>query len=217
MVSGSVGETHVLPTILPVFVIPGAMVLPHGRIPLVVFEPRYLALVDDALGHGRLFGLIQTDPHHGGTVPDLQRIGTLARIIAFGETGDGRYLITIQGVSRFHVQGERTGTKGYRRLDVGYDGYATDLDQPTVTLPDRQTLIELVQAQLGSMDMAGDWEALSSLSDDQLIDRLAMACPFNADERQALLEAPDHHTRCALMIAMLQRELISDSGPATIH
>ena len=216
MASGSVGDT-VLPQILPVFAIPGAVVLPHGRIPLIVFEPRYISLIDDCLGNGRMFALIQPDPPNPGVVKDLHMIGTLVRVVAFGETGDGRYLITAQGISRFHVVGERTGLKGYRRVDVSYKGFETDLAEPTVKLPDRAKLIELVRAHLGKLDVTGDWEALNSLSDDQLTDRLAMACPFSPEERQALLEAPDHLNRCDLMIALLQRELVSDSGSSTIH
>ena len=216
MASGSVGEI-LLPQILPVFAIGGAVVLPRGRIPLIVFEPRYISMIDDALGNGRMFALIQPDPPTAGLVPGLSNIGTLVRVVAFGETGDGRYLITGQGVSRFQVIGERTGRKGYRRVEVTYAGFEQDLVEPSVALQDRPKLIELVRAHLGSTGISGEWDSLDTLSDDQLTDRLAMACPFSPEERQALLEAPDHKTRCALMIALLQRELISESGGATIH
>lgn len=216
MVSGSIGET-ILPSILPIFVVPSAVVLPHGRMPLMVFEPRYLALVDDALGQGRMFGLIQPDPMQPGPVVDLHKVGTLVRIVGFGETGDGRYLITIHGINRFTVVEEHDQIKGYRRITVSYGDFPTDITEPVVSLPERTNLIDLVKTHLGNLDMAGDWDALATLSDDQLVDRLAMACPFNAHERQALLEALDHKTRCSLMIALLQRELINESGPATIH
>jgi len=216
MASGSVTET-VLPQILPVFAIPGAVALPHGRIPLIVFEPRYISLVDDCLGNGRVFALIQPDLPNPGPVKGLGTVGTLVRIVAFGETGDGRYLITAQGVSRFQVLGERTGRKGYRRVDVSYTGFEKDLIEPTVKLPERLKLIELVRSHLGNLDVTGDWDALNTLSDDQLTDRLAMACPFSPEERQALLEAPDHLSRCDLMIALLQKEMISESGSSTIH
>ena len=216
MAIGSVGEI-VLPRILPVFVVPGAVVLPHGRIPLIVFEPRYLALIDDCLGNGRTFALAQPDPPRPGPVADLHSVGTLVRVVAFGETGDGRYLITAHGVSRFQMIGEHPGTKGYRLVEVDYAPYRSDLDEPSVLLPERAKLIDLVRAHLGALDLSGDWDALDNLSDDQLIDRLAMACPFSAEERQALLEANDHQTRCALMIALLQRDLINESGSSTLH
>lgn len=216
MASGSQGEI-LLPQILPVFAIGGAVVMPKGRIPLIVFEPRYISMIDDALGNGRMFALIQPDPPTEGVVPGLHSVGTLVRVVAFGETGDGRYLITGHGISRFKVIGERTGRKGYRRVEVNYMGFEQDLTEPQVTLPERAKLIELVRAHLGSLDLSGDWDSLATLSDDQLTDRLAMACPFSPEERQALLEAPDHQTRCSLMIALLQRELISESGNATIH
>ena len=165
----------------------------------------------------RKLGLIQPDPLHPGPVPDLNPVGSLVRIVGFGETGDGRYLITIHGINRFTVLGEQDQIKGYRRLAVSYNAFPTDVSEPVVSLPERTNLIDLVKTHLGNLDMAGDWEALTTLSDDQLIDRLAMACPFSATERQALLEAADHKTRCALMIALLQKELINESGPATIH
>ncbi len=216
MATGSVGDTT-LPQILPVFAVPGAVVLPHGRIPMIVFEPRYIAMIDDALGKGRLFALVQPDPQTPGPVKDLHAVGTLVRIVAFGETGDGRYLITGQGICRFHIVAERPGDNGYRRVEVNYTGYQKDLDEPKIVLTDRAKLIELMRAHLGALDISGDWDALDSLSDDQLTDRLAMVCPFSPEERQALLEAVDHQTRCSLMIALLQRDLIAESGSSTIH
>ncbi|MBX9633501.1 MAG: LON peptidase substrate-binding domain-containing protein, partial [Magnetospirillum sp.] len=117
-----------LPRVLPVFAISGVLLLPGGRLPLTVFEPRYLALTDDALGAGRLFGLVQPAPDKvpDGPVPGLYSVGTLARITAFGETGDGRYLITSLGLSRFRLAGEVEGRSGYRRVLAEYGPFSGD-------------------------------------------------------------------------------------------
>ena len=215
--SGGSSVITKLPDILPVFAVTSAIVLPRGTIPLMVFEPRYLAMVDDALGAGRLFGLVQ--PSNGATTPvtGLCGVGTLARISAFGETGDGRYLITAQGVSRFKVIAEEAGRAGYRRVSVSYSGYSADLTEPNITVDSRSQLLDLVRTHLGGMDPSGEWEALDTLADDRLVDRLAMASPFSADEKQALLEAADHTQRCRLMVALFQRDLMSESCGTTLH
>ncbi|MCA1907412.1 MAG: LON peptidase substrate-binding domain-containing protein, partial [Magnetospirillum sp.] len=116
-----------LPSVLPVFAVPGALLLPGGRLPLTVFEPRYLALTDDVLGAGRLLALVQPTASGDGPAPGLYSVGTLGRVVAFGETGDGRYLITCQGITRFRVAGETEGKSGYRRVLADYAPFAADL------------------------------------------------------------------------------------------
>lgn len=206
-----------LPSVLPVFAIPGAILLPGGRVPLIVFEPRYLAMVDDALGAGRLFGLVQ--PNQNTTVPvdGLYGVGTLARIVAFGETGDGRYLITAQGMNRFAIRKEEEGISGYRRVSVDYTPFAADLESRTIHLAERSRLISLVRAHLGTQDSSTEWEALDNLSDDELTDRFAMACPFSVEDKQALLETTNHTERCHLMIALIQRDLMNEGSGSTVH
>ena len=212
--AGGTKADPVLPDILPVFPIEGAIVLPGSRIPLMVFEPRYIALLEDCLGQGRLFGLIQPDAQG-----DLAAVGTLVRVTAFAETGDGRFLITIEGMHRFGIVAEEQGAKGYRRMRVGYDAFAADRLSSSVQLGyDVAVLVKLVRSHLGDLEMTNaDWETLSSLADDLLVDRLAMACPFCSKDRQALLEAPDHSARCSLMIALLQRDLPGAFGSHTLH
>lgn len=206
-----------LPSVVPVFAIPGAILLPGGRVPLIVFEPRYLAMIDDALGAGRLFGLVQ--PNQNTTVPadGLYAVGTLARIVAFGETGDGRYLITAQGMHRFAIRNEEEGRSGYRRVAVDYAPFAADLETRSVHLAERSRLISLVRAHLGTQETGSDWEALDNLSDDELTDRFAMACPFSVEDKQALLETTSHTERCHLMIALIQRDLMNEGNGSTVH
>ena len=214
MVGG--GARH-FPPVVPVFAVPGAILLPGGRVPLVVFEPRYLSLIDDALGEGRVFGLVQPFEGLATPVAGLHPVGTLARIAAFGETGDGRYLITAQGLSRFRLVEEVELRSGYRRVAVDYRPYRDDLAETEVVLPERDHLLALIRAHLGGLGLAGELDPLDSLKDAELADRMAMACPFSSEEKQALLEAPTHLERCRLMIAMIQRELLTDGGGSTIH
>ena len=208
-----------LPAVVPVFAVAGAILLPGGRLPLVVFEPRYLALVDDALGDGRLFALVQPyDGGSGGPADGLHAVGTLARITAFGETGDGRYLITAAGLCRFRITAEAEERSGYRRVAADYTPFLADLEERTVKLPERDRLLALIRAHLTGLGLGEDLDPLGSLPDSELADRMAMACPFPSDDKQALLEASTHTERCRLMIAMIQRELLADGGGgSTVH
>jgi Lon protease-like protein len=217
MAMPSGGKAWELPAWLPVFAIPGVILLPGGQVPLVVFEPRYLALVDDALGAGRLFALVQPSEGSAGPIDGLHAVGTLARITAFGEMGDGRYLITAAGIHRFRLTAEQAPRSGYRVVAADYAPFSGDRDDRPVTLKDRDRLLALIRAHLGSLDLNADLDALERLSHGELADRMAMACPFPAEEKQVLLEAPTHAERCRLMIAMIQRSLLAAGGGTTMH
>lgn len=206
-----------LPRDVPVFAVSGAILLPRGTSPFMVFEPRYLAMVDDALGAGRMFGLIQPRDDRSGSVSGLYDVGCLARITAFGETGDGRYLITALGLCRFRPTGEVEGRAGYRRVRADYRPYAADLDGSDKGPVDRRALLSIVRAYLGGLGMTADIAQLEKADDADLAVRLAMACPFAPAEKQALLEAVDHAERCRLMTSMIQRELLNEGGGSSIH
>jgi Lon protease-like protein len=208
-----------LPRDLPVFAVSGAILLPKGTAPFMVFEPRYLAMVDDCLGLGRMFALVQPrdDKDRGGTVTGLYDTGCLARITAFGETGDGRYLITAAGICRFRLAGEVEGRAGYRRVRTDYIPYAADLDGSDTGPVDRRGLLTIVRAYLGGLGMSADIAQLEKADDADLTVRLAMACPFAPAEKQALLEAASHAERCRLMTTLIQRELLNESGGSSIH
>ncbi|CAA7614828.1 conserved hypothetical protein [Candidatus Terasakiella magnetica] len=206
-----------LPPELPVFAISGAILLPGGTMPLMVFEPRYLALVDDALAARRLFSLVQPTDGAGGVVPGLYGTGTVARITAFGETGDGRYLITVAGMCRFTLIGEGEERNGYRRVKADYGPYLSDLAGSDKGPIERRPLLAIVRSYLGGLGMATDLAQLEKADDADLTIRLAMACPFSPGEKQALLEASSHAERCQLMTALIQRELLSESGNSSIH
>lgn len=206
-----------LPRDVPVFAVSGAILLPRGTSPFMVFEPRYVAMVDDALGAGRMFGLVQPRDDRSGAVSGLYDVGCLARITAFGETGDGRYLITALGLCRFRPTGEVEGRAGYRRVRVDYRPYAADLDGSDKGPVDRRALLSIVRAYLGGLGMSADIAQLEKADDADLAVRLAMACPFAPAEKQALLEAVDHAERCRLMTSMIQRELLNEGGGSSIH
>lgn len=206
-----------LPRDVPVFAVSGAILLPRGTSPFMVFEPRYLAMVDDALGAGRMFGLIQPRDDRSGSVSGLYDVGCLARITAFGETGDGRYLITALGLCRFRPTGEVEGRAGYRRVRADYRPFAADLDGSDKGPVERRALLSIVRAYLGGLGMSADIAQLEKADDADLAVRLAMACPFAPEEKQALLEAVNHAERCRLMTSMIQRELLNEGGGSSIH
>lgn len=180
-----------LPETLAVFPLPGAILLPRSRLPLHIFEPRYLAMVEDCLKTDRrMIGMIQP---RGG--PDgaqaLASVGCAGRITSFSETEDGRMLITLMGVSRFRVVEEISGFVPYRRCRVDWTPFLND---PGGTDADtdfpREAFLEKLQRYLKARNLGVDWATLKEADDELLINALAMLCPFAPEEKQALLEAP---------------------------
>lgn len=206
-----------LPPVLPVFAVPGALLLPGGRLPLTVFEPRYLAMTDDVLGAGRLLALVQPTASGDGPAPGLYSVGTLGRIVAFGETGDGRYLITCLGISRFRIAGEAEGKSGYRRVLADYTPFAADLAGEPDPVFDRRRLVGAVTACLAQNGLASDLAKLDSANDRDLITTLAMAAPLSPEEKQALLEVPSLGERARMMIAIFEMAVLSEAGETIRH
>ncbi|MGE5517625.1 MAG: LON peptidase substrate-binding domain-containing protein [Bacteroidota bacterium] len=209
-----------LPRLLPVFALSGVLLLPGARLPLTVFEPRYLALVDAALGLGRMFALVQPAPEGTapGAVAGLYGTGTLARISAFGETGDGRYLITATGIARFRLAGEVEGRAGYRRVVAEYGPYAADIAPPAERPQvDRRRLMTAVGTYLTRQGVALDLNKLEDASDGELVTALAMAAPLSPEEKQALLEAATVTDRASLMTAMFEMALLAEAGHSVLH
>lgn len=191
-----------LPAILPVFPLDGAMLLPGGRLPLNVFEPRYLAMVDDALKGARMIGMIQ--PADAGPHPMLRPVGCAGRIVTFAEAEDGRYLITLQGVCRFDAGEELPIENGYRRLRPGWARFARDLTDESGAMLNRPRLFAALKAYFRRHEIDCDWKAVENTPDDRLVTLLSMVCPFEPDEKQALLEAPDSTARAKLMTAFVE-------------
>lgn len=208
-----------LPPEIGIFPLTGALLLPGGRLPLNVFEPRYLALVEASLGEGRSFGMIQPDPGapEGSSGPGLYRVGCLGRLSSFAEAEDGRFLVTLIGTIRFRVGAEVPGRDGYRRIRPDYAPFAADLDRTapsTGQMPglDRPALLDALRTYFRAKGIEANWEAIDRLDDQALITTLAMLCPFEPAEKQALLEAPDHAARGAMLTAMLQMDSLPGPG-----
>lgn len=197
-----------IPDEFPVFPLSGALLLPGGKLPLNIFEPRYLALVEDSLAAGRMFGMIQPDPGmprapHG---PGLYRCGCLGRLSSFSEAGDGRYLITLTGVIRFTVQRETGLRRGYRRVAADVSPWEADRQAERAMLPatDRDHLLAALRDYFNVQAFKANWSALADMPDADLVTTLCMACPFEPAEKQALLEAPDLPARTAMLLALLR-------------
>lgn len=196
-----------LPAEIPVFPLSGALLLPEGRLPLNIFEPRYLAMVEDSLGAGRMFGMVQGDPalpRRGGESP-LYRVGCLGRVSSFAEAEDGRLLITLTGVIRYRIATEIGGRRGYRRVLADYAEFAADLDlgAPPPTL-DRDALLGALRPYFRARGIEANWDAIEETADAMLVTTLSMVCPFDVREKQALLEAPALQDRARMLIALLQ-------------
>ena len=194
-----------LPETIPVFPLPGALLLPRSRLPLHIFEPRYLAMLDDVLrSDHRLIGMVQ--PYDApGEADKLHNIGCAGRLTAFSETEDGRYMVTLSGVSRFRITQELTGFTPYRRCDVDWSGYDRDLGQveldPTFA---RDDFMNLLGRFFDDQGLKTDWESLGEAEDELLINSLSMLCPFEPEDKQALLEAPTLATRRETLITLIE-------------
>jgi uncharacterized protein len=200
-----------LPGVIPVFPLPGALLLPRGQMPLNIFEPRYLAMVDDALRDGhRLIGMIQPDPAQDGRSdkPKLFAVGCVGRITQLSETGDGRYLIELTGVSRFRVEEEISAPTEYRQCQVTYAPFAGDfVARKGEQQVDRAALLGALREFLKTNNLEADWEGIEKAPNEALVNALSMMSPYGTQEKQALLEAPDLKTRAEILVAITQIEL----------
>jgi len=200
-----------MPGVIPVFPLPGALLLPRGQMPLNIFEPRYLAMIDDALRDGhRLIGMIQPDASHSESAekPVLYKIGCVGRITQLAESGDGRYLIELTGVARFRVEEELKVATQYRQCRVTYAPFADDfVARKGENAVDRAGLLAALTDFLKANDLKADWEDIDKAPNEALVNALSMMSPYGAAEKQALLEAPDLKTRAEILIAITEIEL----------
>jgi len=201
-----------LPDVIPVFPLEGALLLPRGQIPLNVFEPRYLAMVDDALAGKRIIGLIQPEEDAGGEFPQLRSVGCAGRITGFSETEDGRYLITLTGIVRFQVLEEVPTRTPYRVCRVTADPFRADFDVAGEADVDREQLLGAFRAYLAAHDLEADWDSVSRASNESLVNGMAMLSPYGPAEKQALLEAPDLKTRAETLVALTEVTLAREAG-----
>ncbi|RIJ17833.1 peptidase S16 [Henriciella mobilis] len=201
-----------LPDTLPVFPLAGALVFPRWSLPLNIFEPRYLNMIDDAMSGHRLIGMIQ--PAGGSKqAPHLARVGCAGRVTSYSETEDGRYLINLSGICRFSVVEELDVTTPYRQVRADWSRFAADLSEPEPTcLPDRAHLAEALKKYVAVNEMEVDWDAVETAPLETLVNALAAGCPFSPMEKQALLEASDLCGRCDALIALLDMDISGDDS-----
>jgi len=206
---------------LPVFPLTGVILLPRVQLPLNIFEPRYLAMIDAVLSGARLLGVLQpseapvdseTESPPGKSAP-LQSVGTVGRLSGFQETPDGRYIISLTGVCRFHVERERQTENPFRMVNVDYAPYCDDLiDDDGTDAVDRTYLLQVLKSYLKANDLSADWSSIDSATNTFLINTLSMICPYGPQEKQALLEAGTLAKRAEVLIALAEMELASNSA-----
>jgi len=205
-----------LPKSLPLFPLTGAVLLPRGQLPLNIFEPRYLEMFDYALQGDRLIGMIQPVEHEDSVPhPRLTQVGCAGKIASFRETEDNRYLVTLAGICRFRLSGEMQTTTPWRAGFCDFGAFASDLAQPRDEAFPRERLLVALKAYLASRDLQADWKGVMTAPGEALVNALAMMCPFEPNEKQALLEAPGFHERASTLMALL--EMGSEPGSSTLN
>jgi Lon protease-like protein len=205
-----------LPQSLPLFPLTGVVLLPRGHLPLNIFEPRYLEMVNYALSGDRLIGMIQPVESEDKVLkPRLSQVGCAGKIVSFQETEDNRYLISLNGICRFRLNGEMQATTPWRAGFCDFAPFAGDLAQPHEEELPRKRLLEALKAYLTSRDMQADWNSVLTAPAEALINALAMMCPFDPAEKQALLEAQTFQDRASTLMALL--EIGGESGPSTLN
>ena len=204
-----------LPAVIPVFPLAAALLLPRADMPLNIFEPRYLAMVDAALCGGRVFGMVQPDdnapPVEYG--PALCTVGCAGRITSYAETGDNRYMITLTGIARFRIVGELAASTPFRQCRVTAVPFSADFTAcANDDAVDRDSVLRTFCAYLKAHSLQADWESVGRASNETLVNALAMMAPFGPAEKQALLEAPDLRARAETLIAITEVSLAGDTG-----
>jgi uncharacterized protein len=195
-----------LPAILPIFPLTGVLLLPRGQLPLNIFEPRYLAMTRDAMAGDKMIGMVQpSDPSQSlAGNPPVYPTGCAGLVASFAETSDRRFLITLTGLSRFRIREELPVVNGYRRVAADWTDFAGDLGGEEEIDFDRARLLRGLRAYFERHRISANWEALSTVRGERLIASLAMVCPFEPREKQALLEAADLGARAQLLTAIVE-------------
>jgi Lon protease-like protein len=204
-----------LPETIPVFPLPGGLLLPRAEMPLNIFEPRYIAMVDAALGGQRVIGMVQPEGSADSAAarPSLRSVGCAGRITAVEESGDGRYAITLTGITRFHIREEVATATSFRICRVTAAAFAGDFrEHEGAATVDRTAVLKTFRAYLEAHNLEADWETVGQASNEMLVNALAMMAPFDPAEKQALLEAPDLRARAETLVAITEMSLARESA-----
>ena len=202
------------PKKIPIFPLTGAVLFPGTQLPLNIFEPRYVQMIDDALaGPGRLMGMIQPkSPNQESGNNSLKKVGCIGRISSFNEAEDNRYLITLSGIVRFEVDEELDVTTPYRQVIANYENYKLDIEKQNTDGIDRSKLLALVKRYLEHRKILADWEIIKQTPTEQLINYSGILVPFTPEEKQLLLEARTLITRGHALEALYQSYIFDLSG-----
>ena len=211
-----------LPEVIPVFPLPGVLLLPRAMLPLHIFEPRYRAMVRDALDDEGIVGMVQ--PRAEGTDPansQIYEIGCAGKIQNSERLDDGRYMIALQGIARFRIDRELAlHPEGYRTVHADFENFGADLDARRSSTVDREGLLAALREFLARRGLSADWDAVERADDEMLVNALSMGCPFAANEKQALLECRDSSERARMLealFAMSAFEAANDDDPARVN
>ena len=200
-----------LPKIIPIFPLPGVLLLPFTKLPLNVFEPRYVAMTRDALKSNWIIGMIQPRATASNKEqPDIYLVGCAGKIVTFSETDDGRFLITLNGVARFTVKEELPLMRGYRRTAIDWRPFEKDMRTDNSSVIDRPRLESVLRKYFDTRRINARWDEIEQAPDSQLVATLAMQCPFTFEEKQALLEAPGIEDRAELIVSLLTMAVAGD-------
>jgi Lon protease-like protein len=208
-----------LPAAVSVFPLSGVLLLPRGHLPLNIFEPRYLAMIDAAIAGDRLIGMIQPTEHEDKTLkPALSAVGCVGRLTSYRETDDGRYLITLTGICRFRVAEELAVDTPFRQVRADFAPFAGDLVASADSDFPRERLLDALRGYLSVRDLRADWQSVMAAPGETLVNALAMLCPFEPAEKQALLEAQSWEERVAVLTALLEMASVTPGGgPSSVN
>jgi uncharacterized protein len=202
-----------MPKRIPVFPLTGALLLPRTDLPLSIFEPRYLSMIDDAMYHDRIIGVIQPMANEESDHPELESVGCAGRITAYSETDDGRFVITLTGISRFKIKKEVKSDHPYRLAQVEYKTFASDfIVEKDAQLVNREQLITAFRQYLEANNMSADWTEVNAVSTEVLVNTLSLMAPYPPREKQALLEAPDLKSRADVLVALTEMALAKSNS-----
>ena len=212
-------RTADLPGTIPVFPLPGALLLPRARLPLHIFEPRYLQMIEDTLRTDhRLIGMVQPRAQAASDGRELQSIGCAGRLTQFSETDDGRYMITLTGLSRFRIATEERSFAPYVKADVGWKDFVRDMGRvETDPAFDRPVFMELLRRYFDAASLSTDWDTLQDAEEELLVNSLSMLCPFEPEEKQALLEAPTLASRRETLVTLMEFGLRGGANEETVQ
>lgn len=212
-----------LPGELPVFPLGGVVLMPFGHVPLNIFEPRYLNMVDDALAGARIIAMVQPREPQSDLVPDdaaLFDVATAGRIISFQDSGNGSYQITLEGLTRFRIKAEKPmdPARGYRRVETDFSPYPHDLHADEQDDgPGRERILELMRDYFTGKGIDAHWESVSEAPYAALVSSLVMSCPFEIGEKQALLECDNHAARARMLISLFEMSLEGGDAPTSLR